>query len=90
MHLENKITTGNIIQIVALFAVVVSAWNMVANEQKSQADRLVRVEARADDHGSRLRAVENAQAAQSSDLRNIQAGIVRIEAAVERLSQESH
>ena len=87
MKFDNKISIGHLISVVVLIVGGIFAYASLTTEQGAQARRLSQVETRAEDHSARLRAIENAQAAQSSDLRNIQAGIVRIEAQLERMAQ---
>ena len=98
LEYDPKISLGNIVTIMVVLIGAVTAWNTVVSRQSQMVEKMAIVEAAisaktvARDqqmaaHEARLRAVEIAQAAQSSDLRNIQIGISEIKAQLEKMSR---
>ena len=96
LEYDPKISLGNIITVLVVLIGAVTAWNTVVSEQAKLAEKLAMVETtitarvairdqQMAGHEARIRAVEIAQASQSSDLRNIQIGISRIEAQLEKM-----
>ncbi|WP_151718352.1 hypothetical protein [Gemmobacter serpentinus] len=96
LEYDPKISLGNIVTIAVVFVGAVTAWNTVVSRQTQMAEKIAVMETsiaaktagrdqQMSAHEARIRAVEIAQAAQSSDLRAIQSGISRIEAQMERL-----
>lgn len=96
LEYDPKISLGNIVTIAVVLIGAVTAWNTVVSKQTQLAEKVVVMETsiaaktasrdqQAAGHEARIRAVEIAQAAQSSDLRAIQSGISRIEAQLEKL-----
>ncbi len=97
LEFDPKISLGNIVTIAVVLIGAVTAWNTVVNRQTQLTEKVAVIEAsitartanrdqQMAAHEARIRAVEIAQAAQSSDLRPIQSGINRIEAQLEKLS----
>ena len=99
VQFDNKITLGNVLVVIGMLVSGVSAFVYLQAGQAKQASDMVRLERimaeqtdtlsrqRTEQEG-RLRAVEVAQAAQSSDLRNIQTLLTRIELQLERIKPE--
>lgn len=96
LEYDPKISLGNIITVLVVLVGAVTAWNTVVSEQAKLTEKIAVMEttyaarvANRDQqfagHEARIRAVEIAQASQSSDLRNIQVGIGRIEAQLEKM-----
>lgn len=96
LDIENKITTGNIITIAVMLVSAGMAYAQLTNSIASVAARTEALENVLNTRGalrdnaiaaqeSRIRLIEVAQAAQSSDLRSIQVGIGRIETKLDRL-----
>lgn len=96
VQLENKITLGNVLTILAMLAAVITGYANLKAEQTRLGEKLGSIEqaelgraaaydGRHTNHEGRIRAVEIAQASQSSDLRNIQIGINEIKGALDRL-----
>ena len=99
IEFENKFTIGNVLTVAAMVAGMFWSYSQLQSEQVRQADRLQVLElsvtsmaasAKASDAATdgRVRSLEVAQAAQSSDLRNIQSGINDIKSAIVSLSQK--
>ncbi len=97
LEFDPKMSLGNVVTIAIVLIGAITAWNTVVNRQPQLAEKIAIMEAsiaaksnnrdqQMTAHEARIRAVEIAQAAQSSDLRAIQGGIARIEAQLERLS----
>ncbi|RWR06000.1 hypothetical protein [Paenirhodobacter populi] len=95
---DRKMSLGNLITIgVVLFGAIGAWFTLVAGQQQLTRDliqiqtefstRKVERDRQLDAHESRIRAVEIAQASQSSDLRNIQIGISEIKASIAKLGQ---
>lgn len=87
IQFENKVNAGHIITAALLVLSGIGAYYNLAKDQ-----HLVRVDVDtlktdARQNEARIRAVEIAQASQSSDLRSIQVGITRIEAQLEKLNK---
>lgn len=87
IRFDNKISTGHILTAAALFASGVAGFTHVKSEVAKVSAEVVAISADAKQAESRIRAVEIAQASQSSDLRSIQGGIARIEMQLEKLSK---
>lgn len=93
MQFENKVTIGNILTMLAMVAGMFWSYSQLQQEQARQADkieaingtireRVTNADARNAMMETRLRAVELAQAGQSSDLRNILQAVTEIKAAL--------
>lgn len=100
LEYDPKISLGNIITISLIVVAVITAWNTVVSEQAKLAEKIAVIETTISAKSlnrdqqmagqeARLRALEIAQAAQSSDLRAIQGGISRIEAQLNKM-QDDH
>jgi len=89
LKFNNEISVGNLISSVVLIVGMVASFVMLQADQRAQAAKLSEFDGAVRGIEVRVRAAELALAGQSSDLRNIQIGIGRIEAAVERLSRDS-
>lgn len=87
IRFDNKISTGHILTAAALFASGVAGFTHVKSEVAKVSAEVIAISADAKQAESRIRAVEIAQASQSSDLRSIQGGIARIEMQLEKLSK---
>ena len=87
IRFDNKISTGHILTAAALFATGVAGFTHVKSEVAKISAEVIAISADAKQVESRIRAVEIAQASQSSDLRSIQSGIARIEMQLEKLSK---
>ncbi len=85
LQFDNKISLGHVISIITILAGGIWAYAAISARQEAIAADMVTVKADAQAREVRIRAVEIAQASQSSDLRAIQGGIARIEAQLEKL-----
>ena len=93
---DPKISLGNIVTIAVVLVGAAGAWFTVVLQQGHLSEKVAMIETtittktagrdqQMSAHEARIRAVEIAQASQSSDLRSIQIGISRIEATLEKL-----
>lgn len=82
---DNKISLGHVLTFVGMLATGITAFVYLSVGQAQMEREMIAVRADAVAREGRIRAVEIAQASQSSDLRAIQNSLTRIEAAVERL-----
>lgn len=93
MQFENKVTIGNVLTMLAMIAGMFWSYSQLQQEQARQADkiesingtlrdRVALVDARNAAFETRMRAVEVAQASQSSDLQNILSAVNEIKAAL--------
>jgi hypothetical protein len=87
LRFDNKISTGHILTAAALFASGVAGFTHVKSEVAKVSAEVAAISSDAKQSEARIRAVEIAQASQSSDLRSIQGGIARIEMQLEKLSK---
>ena len=85
IQFDNKISLGHVISVVTILAACIMAYATLSARQETMAADVLAIKADAQARESRIRAVEIAQAGQSSDLRSIQIGISRIEAQLEKL-----
>lgn len=86
LQFDNKISTGHLLTAAAMcFAGIVAYADLRAGQSQLAAD-MIAVKADALAREGRIRAVEIAQAGQSSDLRSIQIGISEIKAQLTRLA----
>lgn len=96
LQFDPRFSIGNVVTVAVVLFAAAGAWFTVINRQAVLTEKIALIEAgisvRARDrdqqiaaHEARIRAVEIAQASQSSDLRAIQGGIARIEAQLEKL-----
>ncbi|GLS87678.1 hypothetical protein GCM10010873_26520 [Cypionkella aquatica] len=96
LEYDPRITLGNLITIGLIAAAALTAWNTVVSQQAILAEKIAVIETsiaaktfnrdqQMTQQEARLRAVEIAQATQSSDLRSIQNGINRIEAQLDKM-----
>lgn len=85
LQFDNKISAGHIMT----FAVAAVTGILAYADLRARSGQLVldvvAIKSDAQSREARIRAVEIAQASQSSDLRSIQVGISRIEARLEKL-----
>lgn len=99
MQFENKITMGNALTMVGMVAGAIWGYSQFRADLTVQTDRLVSVEQIIRDHGAlddadragkdiRIRSLETQAAGFGADLRNIQAGVTRIENAVNDLNKK--
>lgn len=97
VEFDPKISIGNIVTIAIVLAGMITAWNTVVNRQTALAEKLAAMEqtiaaGRADRlaaiaaHEGRIRAVELAQASQTSDLRNIQQTLGEIKVQLDKIA----
>lgn len=82
---DNRISLGHVISIVMVLSTCLLAYATLYVTQQQMAAEIVSIKADAQAREARIRAVEIAQASQSSDLRAIQIGIGRIEAQLEKM-----
>ncbi|WP_323041157.1 hypothetical protein [Gemmobacter sp.] len=85
LQFDNKISAGHLMTFAAMVFASIAAYADLRTRQSQLVAEVVAVKADAQSRESRIRAVEIAQASQSSDLRSIQIGISRIEAQLENL-----
>lgn len=85
---DHRISLGHIISMVTILASCFLAYATLYVTQQSMQAELSTIKLEAQAKEGRLRNVEIAQASQSSDLRSIQSGIVRIETTLERMQQK--
>lgn len=86
LQFDNKISLGHVISMVAMIAACILAYSTLSARQESLLGEMVALKAEAQARESRIRAVEIAQAGQSSDLRSIQIGISEIKAQLDRMT----
>ncbi len=84
-HLDRRIPIATLAVFIAQFALGVMWITTLSNEVDGHTKDISEVKGDAVGRESRIRALEIAQASQSSDLRSIQIGISRIEAQLEKL-----
>lgn len=87
IRFDNKISTGHILTAATLFAAGVAGFTHIKSEVARVSAEVVLIATDSKQSEARIRAVEIAQASQSSDLRSIQGGIARIELQLEKLSK---
>lgn len=80
LQFDNKISLGHIISIGVIIIGGITAYADLRGQQVQLASEVAAMSRAAEGRETRVRAVEIAQAGQSSDLRSIQVGISRIEA----------
>lgn len=85
--LNPQVSIGNLIQGVMLIVAISVAWGSLRAEQIGQSRRLEAVERVSAERETRLRTVEISQASTASDVRSIQAGILRIENLLDELAK---
>ncbi|RID91560.1 hypothetical protein D2N39_12730 [Gemmobacter lutimaris] len=85
VQFDNKISLGHVISIVTVLAACIMGYATLSARQERLSLDVLAMQRAAEARESRIRAVEIAQASQSSDLRSIQIGISRIEAQLEKL-----
>ncbi len=85
LQFDNKISLGHLLTALGMLAGGIWAYADLSAGQARLVSEMAIVRADALARETRIRAVEIAQAGQSSDLRAIQNSLTRIEAAVERL-----
>jgi hypothetical protein len=86
LRMENMITTGNILTVVGMLVAGALAYGDLRGAQLQAIADIVQMRQTTQQHEARIRAVEIAQASQSSDLRAIQIGINRIEEKLEKMA----
>ena len=85
IQFDNKISLGHIISIITVLAACIMAYATISARQEQMSVDIITIQRAAEAREGRIRAVEIAQAGQSSDLRAIQVGISRIEAQLEKI-----
>lgn len=85
VRMENMITTGNVLTIVGMLIAGALAYGDLRGSQFQAISDLNQLRQVSQQHEARIRAVEIAQASQSSDLRAIQIGISEIKAQLDKL-----
>lgn len=97
IQLDNRISAGNILTVVTMFAGAIWGYNdmlarqtalekSLAAEQLAASQRVQRFETTAAQFEARLRQTELTQAGQTSDLRAIQLGINEIKGQLDRMA----
>lgn len=84
-HLDRRVPIATLAVLVVQFALGVAWITTLSNRVETNTTDIAEAQADAGVREARIRALEIAQASQSSDLRSIQIGISRIEAQLERL-----
>ena len=84
-HLDRRVPIATLAVLIGQIVLGVIWITTLSNRVDTQAVAIAESKADAMGRESRLRALEIAQASQSSDLRSIQIGISRIEAQLEKL-----
>lgn len=87
IQFENKVNIGHILTAGVLLVTGAAAFTHVKSEVAKVSAEVIAISADAKQAESRIRAVEIAQASQSSTLQSIQGGIARIEMQLEKLSK---
>lgn len=82
---DNKISTGHILTVGAMIIAGLSGYFDLRSGQAQLVADVVAMQRSSEAREARIRAVEIAQASQSSDLRSIQIGISRIEVQLEKI-----
>ena len=85
LEIDNKISLGHVISIVTAFAIGLIGYGNLQAQQTQMAQEVASVVKSGDARETRLRAVEIAQASQTSDLRSIQIGIIEIKAQLNKM-----
>lgn len=85
---DSTISTGNILSILAMLVTVVGGYVSLDKTQEAQAISIGRLEENSRAFDARLRAAELTQAGQASDLRSIQATLLKIDGKIDRLSRQ--
>ena len=85
---DSTVSTGNILSILAMMVTVTAGYVTLTNTQESQAMSIARLEEGSRGLDARLRAAELTQAGQASDLRSIQATLLKIDSKLDRISQQ--
>ena len=99
VEIDKRISLGNILTLATVAVLVIGGWKTMEINQTKLAEKVAEIQAtvaaktalrdrQMDEYDRRVRAVEIAQAGQTSDLRNIQIGISEIKAALNKLSQQ--
>lgn len=84
-HLDRRVPIATLAVLILQFALGVMWITTLSNDVATHGKDIAEVKVDAVARESRIRALEIAQASQSSDLRSIQIGISRIEAQLEKL-----
>lgn len=82
---DNKISTGHLLTVGAMIVAGLGGYFDLRGGQMRMIGDVVAMQRASEAHEARIRAVEIAQASQSSDLRAIQIALSRIEAGLEKL-----
>lgn len=85
LQFDNKISLGHIISIGLIIFGGVTAYADLRSSQSQLSGELMNLSRAAESREARVRAVEIAQASQTSDLRSIQVGISEIKVAINKL-----
>lgn len=84
-HLDRRVPIATLAVLIVQFAIGVMWVTTLSNSVQTHTKDISEIKTDAVGRESRIRALEIAQASQSSDLRSIQIGISRIEAQLEKL-----
>ena len=85
LQFDNKISLGHIISIGLIIFGGITAYADLRGMQNQLAAEVANMSRAAENREARVRAVEIAQASQTSDLRSIQVGISEIKAAISKI-----
>lgn len=85
LQFDNKISLGHVISIVTVLGGGLMAYAQISARQDQLVADVIAIKAEAQQRESRIRAVEIAQASQSSDLRAIQIGISEIKVQLDKI-----
>jgi hypothetical protein len=85
LEFDNKISLGHVISVGVILIGGMVAFFDLRGEQSRLASEVAAISSAADAREVRVRAVEIAQASQTSDLRSIQVGISKIEVQLQKL-----
>jgi len=85
LEFDNKISLGHVLTLGVLIFGGVAGYTNLLSQQAQTTLEVATLTKMSNDRELRIRAVEIAQAGQTSDLRTIQIGILEIKAALEKL-----
>lgn len=87
LQFDNKISLGHLISIAIIAFGGITAYSDLRSQQAQVSSEVSSIAKAAEARETRLRAVEIAQASQTSDLRSIQIGIVEIKAQLNKMQE---
>ena len=85
LQFDNKISLGHLISIGLVAFGGITAYSDLRSQQAQVSAEVASIAKAAEARETRLRAVEIAQASQTSDLRSIQIGIIEIKTALNKM-----